>query len=634
MKKVIAVITALILIFSLSAVAFAADNQPIIIWSVSDFMRIGSNLGADYILARDIDMSGVTDFEAIGSEETPFTGSLDGNGHAIKNLDVRTYCDVNNNETPKTISLFGVVSGGTIKNLKMTNIYLLSEVRGYPTSDNSVDALTSGIAGVIRNGSLIENCSVSGTVAAIGYSFCFSRASGIAIATDSTIRNCSVDALVFGAADAANTMTGGISAWNENSTISGCCFSGRLYSANSYGYTYAGGIAASGGGNINNCAVLCSRLETEGGTTSDGIPTTDIITAFGNIRNCVVSQTASTFLPNKSASVISDEAVTDEASYSKLGWDFENTWTMGGQYPVLRNISTSEYITENDGVITVSYNDTVMKYYDGILSVGGTDAVVNPLEKTTPIADFADEVKVIIIGENIPTVDAHAFDGFKNAEILIVNGACNISQYALSDCDALTTVYFKGTPTISENTFPTEMNADVFAGSTENYSENLPSGSRLHTVRYENGQAIISGELDIDAYLFFDLCSVICSSFDNVSEIVIEKFICNNLQFFRYDKNSGFTEPIWDHTLTNACIRVKIPDGDDWSQISWNEFCDLGLSDEVDTFRLAVTSDEYEEIEDAEIEIKDENDEPSFFQRILKFITSLLNRLFKIFSKG
>lgn len=55
------------------------------VYTVEDLLAINDDLSANYTLMNDIDLQGVK-WTMIGNKTTPFTGSLNGNGYAIKNL--------------------------------------------------------------------------------------------------------------------------------------------------------------------------------------------------------------------------------------------------------------------------------------------------------------------------------------------------------------------------------------------------------------------------------------------------------------------------------------------------------------------------------------------------------------------
>ncbi|WP_066020437.1 MULTISPECIES: fibronectin type III domain-containing protein [Clostridium] len=120
------------------------ESDPYIINTVEQLQNIKYNLGGHYKLGNDIDLTGVK-WSPIGEiAGCEFTGTLDGNGHSIKNLSMnRLGTDIT--------GLFGRLKGATIKNLKLENVNLIGGNH------------TGAIAGYSEN-STIDNCSASGTI--------------------------------------------------------------------------------------------------------------------------------------------------------------------------------------------------------------------------------------------------------------------------------------------------------------------------------------------------------------------------------------------------------------------------------------------------------------------------------------
>ena len=88
MKRIPQMFTVLLLLCSLlvpSVNVFGAQTGQIAISTAAQLQSIQQNLSGHYILANDIDLSGVS-FTPIGNEAAPFTGTFDGNGHTIRSL--------------------------------------------------------------------------------------------------------------------------------------------------------------------------------------------------------------------------------------------------------------------------------------------------------------------------------------------------------------------------------------------------------------------------------------------------------------------------------------------------------------------------------------------------------------------
>ena len=95
-----------------AAVASAASLPARAITSVctpEQLAAVADDLAGSYALGADIDLGGA-DWTPIGNNSAPFTGSLHGNGHAIRNL----VC-TNSLSGSDYRGLFGCVSNATIE---------------------------------------------------------------------------------------------------------------------------------------------------------------------------------------------------------------------------------------------------------------------------------------------------------------------------------------------------------------------------------------------------------------------------------------------------------------------------------------------------------------------------------------
>ncbi len=104
------------------------------------------------MLDGDIDLLGrdFTKYIIGGETDHKFKGTFDGKGHTISNL----YLNHDNSEYDR-IALFGQVESGTIKNLKLQNIRVVS------TMKRTEDVIISGLVGDLYQGT-VENCALDG----------------------------------------------------------------------------------------------------------------------------------------------------------------------------------------------------------------------------------------------------------------------------------------------------------------------------------------------------------------------------------------------------------------------------------------------------------------------------------------
>lgn len=126
----------------------------ITITTVAELQAIANDLTAEYELGCDIDLTGVewTPIGTAGDIDTSFNGTLNGNGHKIKNMTI----NINSTYERNLVGFFRMLGNCTIKNLVFENATITSS--GY----NSCAGILAG--GVYYKAPQIENVSVQGTM--------------------------------------------------------------------------------------------------------------------------------------------------------------------------------------------------------------------------------------------------------------------------------------------------------------------------------------------------------------------------------------------------------------------------------------------------------------------------------------
>src|SRR5262245_7671534 len=124
-------------------------TTPTVIYTIKDLQAIQNNLSGYYVLGANIDASGFN-FTPIGSASTPFTGTLDGQGHTISNLTI--------NSSAYEVGLFGDIgTTGVVQNLGLINLSVT--VSGDPTH---IEQPIGGVAG--SNAGTIARSYTTGTI--------------------------------------------------------------------------------------------------------------------------------------------------------------------------------------------------------------------------------------------------------------------------------------------------------------------------------------------------------------------------------------------------------------------------------------------------------------------------------------
>jgi len=145
--------------FIMTEYAYAQD---ISISSPEEFSKIGKDeaypLDGNYILSCDIDMKGI-DYIPIGTIEEPFTGTLDGNGYAIKNIKInKKNIGTAGDKKLTGFGIFGCI-GSQVTRQKATvkNLVIYKGDISYKGNDNVAAGF---VTAVVKDCALIENVAV------------------------------------------------------------------------------------------------------------------------------------------------------------------------------------------------------------------------------------------------------------------------------------------------------------------------------------------------------------------------------------------------------------------------------------------------------------------------------------------
>ena len=228
---------------------------------------------SEFVLANDIDLSGVIDWIPIGTQANNFIGTFDGNGHVISNLSI--YDIGNTKGSNHCLSIFGWVKNTEIKNLGVENFC----VEAGNTSDiTSISPLVSAlnISGTLS----VENSYTTGNVNVTdasrvdyaGFLATASFSSSIIIkdcysSVDVAVNNASATVYSGGAAGFLTPLTGEVNVTNVK--IEGS------YKVQSSAEVYNSGLVGCLGTRGHNFTIMNSYvdsfLESTGSTVYEGV---------------------------------------------------------------------------------------------------------------------------------------------------------------------------------------------------------------------------------------------------------------------------------------------------------------------------------------------------------------------------
>lgn len=326
---------AVLLLFCSNALfaQFAGGNgtpaDPYQISTREQLEEVKNNLSSDFILMNDIDLSGGNWTTIIGSLDTPFSGTFNGNGKVIENITIET--------TNWWSGFFGYASG-VIKNLFLKDISV------------SGTSILGGLVGQI-DGATIMNCAVSGSITGTGN--IIGGIVGCIYNNGGTVLNCWTDVDVRGSL----TIGSIIAQCNNNATVSNCISMGSVKAdgrgAGAIAYfgndeipapvnTVSGMVAINNnieristwGGPEHFGRIIGTRNGTEGSLT-DNIASENVV--FTNLEGKVID----TGLTTKDGATKTDVEMKQQSTYSAIGFDFganeSAPWYITGNtvYPVL-----------------------------------------------------------------------------------------------------------------------------------------------------------------------------------------------------------------------------------------------------------------------------------------------------------
>ena len=300
--------------------------------TADEFVKIGKNPTGKFILTADIDMDG-KDFKGFTSD---FSGTIDGQGHKVKNLKVEFNGDNERGVFYKTVS-------ATIKNIAFENMQVL----GHGTK-------RIGLVGN-ASGTTFEQVAVTGKV---------NGDDNVALlaghADNVTIKNCYVSGEVVAAMQAGGFI-GQLE--GKGASIENSYFNGDI-KVTVYGWAagFIGRIEASAGTTINlKNSVSIGNVHNEGriahpfiavNAGGAGADQGAVINYSGNILNTDAEIVGNQEWPyaNETAdggNVTPEEELgatdlQEQTPYVLKDWDFDNVWTFntesGYLYPVLKSI--------------------------------------------------------------------------------------------------------------------------------------------------------------------------------------------------------------------------------------------------------------------------------------------------------
>lgn len=326
-----------------------------------------------------------------------FKGTFDGNGKTISGLKITTGSGDNN-----AIGLFGVVAGGTVKDLTLADVSI-------NVSDNK---LAGGVAGLLCDNGLISACNVSGAISIKD------GAGGIVgrMVISGTVSGCTNNASVTCSEGGAAGIVGKAyyTQPDKTMTIENCVNNGAI-SNPSY---HAGGISALCAANVTNCTNngLITAGNTAGGIVAEQVN-------WGTVSGC--TNTAEIKGDNNAGGIIGwVRYQTNDTYYAK-----------SGTISVLNNTNNAVITTktENKSAGGLGWGGIVGTVYNAAL-VSGNENTASSITGGTFGAGIVGNLQENSGNLYYDSVDIHVVNNISTTplESITVDGICR-GEYAYNN---------------------------------------------------------------------------------------------------------------------------------------------------------------------------------------------------------
>ena len=295
-------------------------------------------------------------------------------------------------------------------------------------------------------------------------------------------------------------------------------------------------------------------------------------------------------------------------------------------------ISLSDYAALNGEEESFpEYDGFTFSFHDGILTVSGSGELPSaPDSEDAPLAVYAEDCSVIVLEDGVTGVNANAFAGYENLEIAILNGDVTLHEGAFADSQWISTVICKAAVEIEEDAFRTEEGFRFYENEAFPHTGNLPEGCNCLPYSFADDTLSVAGNVEMNAYDLLDLMTVMCSYHDDIRYVRFDSYTAIGFPFYVYDKGEDTYVLAEDNTLRGVRFSVKISGEEDWETITFNDFCTLAAEKEITSFHLVADLETGEEVQETSMSLVDRIQ--TVIKRVLKWMTALLNRLFKLLS--
>ena len=373
-NKVLSVLLSVLLLFTANGLTLTAyadgtgtESNPYQISTAEQLQAINNNVSAHYILTEDIDLTGV-DFTPIGNADSgAFTGSFDGNGHTISNLNVFS---------GKYAGLFGC-NEGVIQNVTLSEIYVYgTRYLGGVVAENTAVGVVSDCvvqSGVVESDGGLNSIRAGGICGTNSGELSGSFSNGASV----TVSNDSADAFaggILGYSTASLEMNAAVNTGNVSSSSSSSSYDS--YSGGLVGYG-VGTVTVSNSYNTGYVSSSPSGYSSgySGGLVGYGSGTVTVTDScnMGNVSSSYYSSCSGGIVGHGDGDVtVTDSCNTGNVSSSSSGYQSGYSGGLVGHGVGTVTVSNSY----NTGYVSSSRSGYSSGYSGGLVGYGRSSVTV------------------------------------------------------------------------------------------------------------------------------------------------------------------------------------------------------------------------------------------------------------------
>lgn len=412
-----------------------------VIKTAAELDNIRNNLSGKYILMNDIDLSSISNWNSIGGEYNSFSGVLNGNGYAIKNL-------TSNRADQRYVGLFGYSKGASFLNLGLENVYINADsdagaITGCCESTEFTNCYVTGR--IINGGGIVGEADGGNNKITYCYTDCTITGDfglgGLASSFSGSIEN----SYTKGNITSTSYEVGGLAGYFSG-TIVNCYTTGDIsgYDDTNSPYTAIGGIVGRlGDGTISN-VFSTGDIEHDGnsGYGITGFNQGTIKNAFWNYsKNLSWGVNSSGNSTATNAVGLSEDELADKSNWS--GWD-ESVWDFSTCPPTLKNQSlagisctfeastvTPTAVTNKSDYLLLDnfFGTTYTKYGDSIYEIKNTGSSKDVIFET----DASGNLSCLTSDVTLTKLDSASFNslGSSNFSKTIASGATQYMAFTI-----------------------------------------------------------------------------------------------------------------------------------------------------------------------------------------------------------